>query len=411
MKTLKKISLGLVFALCAFTIIGPLIGNYASALGGAPNGSVTPPLWDYLHSNDYHFWMDPKFPAIINAQIPKDDDPSQNHYVFQRNSTTGGKWVYTTDGTTNSDLFCSPTSITTADLTKTLGSQSNVIANFKYVVPTIPNTSSDCNPSYKSDTISNLNIDITSNTSGTPGTGVQGAACNSGSDCTNGVCQKKDGDCSNTSSDTTGSCESGFVHAFSWIVCPSLSLIDGIINAAYGQVENQLCFNTGPTSSTGGVVCDTTDSLGDGVKTSWNIFKNIASALLVIVMLVMVISQAVGGGPFDAYTVRKMLPKLVAAVIIMQLSYVLLRYAIDLSNDAGKAIGQLIMAPFGGPENMNLGDMIGRAVSTAAGDKSSAGGFITQSGFDVFSSIAAVSIFYYAIPALPLFLFWYYGNY
>jgi hypothetical protein len=204
------------------------------------------------------------------------------------------------------------------------------------------------------------------------------------------------------SSNNTGSCESGFVSAFSWIVCPSLSLIDGIINAAYGQVENQLCFNTGPTSSTGGVVCDTTDSLGDGVKTSWNIFKNIASALLVIVMLVMVISQAIGGGPFDAYTVRKMLPKLVAAVIIMQLSYVLLRYAIDLSNDAGKAIGQLIMAPFGGPENMNLGDMIGRAASTAAGDKSSVGGFITQSGFDVFASIAAIGAFYYAIPALPL---------
>jgi hypothetical protein len=198
------------------------------------------------------------------------------------------------------------------------------------------------------------------------------------------------------SGSTTSTCESNFVSPFSWIVCPVLSLADSIIGSAYGQVEGQLCFNTGTNSSTGGVVCNGPNSLVDGVKSAWSIFKNIASALLVIVMLVMVFSQAIGGGPFDAYTVRKMLPKLVAAVILMQLSFLLLKFAIDISNDFGSAIGRLMMAPFGGPANMDLGKLIGNGVHVATG---STGG---QVAFDIFATIATIGAFVYAIPALPL---------
>jgi hypothetical protein len=199
---------------------------------------------------------------------------------------------------------------------------------------------------------------------------------------------------SNTGSGST--CDSNFVSSFSWIVCPLLGFTDNIIGAAYGQVEKQLCFNTGANSSTGGIVCKGPDSLVDGVKSSWSIFKNIASALLVIVMLAMVFSQAIGGGPFDPYTVRKMLPKLVAAVVLMQLSWLLLKFAIDLSNDIGSAIGALMMAPFGGPANMQLGKLIGNGVHVATGDA------VGQTAFDVFATLAAVGAFVYAIPALPL---------
>jgi hypothetical protein len=225
---------------------------------------------------------------------------------------------------------------------------------------------------------------------------LKGSACNSGGDCANGLCQKDNGDCSNDPPPTS-SCESNFVSPFAWVICPALDLADNIIQSVYGQVEGQLCFNTGKTSSTSGVVCQgQPNSLVDGVKGSWNIFKNIASALLVIAMLIMIISQAIGGGLFEAYTIRKMLPKLVAAVILMQLSFVLLKYAIDLSNDAGTAIGNIILAPFGGVDHMNLKDMVGNGVHIATG--SSPG----QAAFDVFATIAAIGGAIWAIPALPL---------
>ncbi|MBX4190714.1 MFS transporter [Candidatus Saccharibacteria bacterium] len=236
----------------------------------------------------------------------------------------------------------------------------------------------------------------------TAGNVSKGDPCSKGADCKDNICQKTDGDCS------TGTCESNFIHPFSWIVCPALGYTDQMIQGIYGQVEDMLCFNTGDSnliqtgtqSSTGGVVCEGPNSLVNGVKASWNIFKNIASALLVIVMLIMVISQAIGGGLFDAYTIRKMLPKLVAAVILMQLSFLLLKYAIDLSNDAGSAIGQIMMAPFGGVDNMNLGDMIGKGVHVATG---SSGG---QVAFNLFATVAAIGGAVYAIPALPLLAFY-----
>jgi hypothetical protein len=226
---------------------------------------------------------------------------------------------------------------------------------------------------------------------------LKGSVCTDGSDCVNGLCQKDNGDCTNNTASTVHSCESNFVSPFAWVVCPALDLADSIIQSVYGQVEGQLCFNTGKTSSTGGVVCQgQPNSLVDGVKGSWNIFKNIASALLVIALLIMIISQAMGGGLFEAYTIRKMLPKLVIAVILMQLSFVLLKYAIDLSNDAGTAIGNIILAPFGGVDHMNLKDMVGNGVHIATG--SSPG----QAAFDVFATIAAIGGAVWAIPALPL---------
>jgi hypothetical protein len=166
-----------------------------------------------------------------------------------------------------------------------------------------------------------------------------------------------------TANAPTTSCDANFNSPFAWIFCPALTIADDAANQFNSFVNDQLCFNTGPTSSTDGVVCQSSNNnLNAGVKNAWNIFKNIASALIVIVMLAMVFSQAIGGGPFDAYTVRKMLPKLVAAVIIMQLSWTLLKWLIDLSNDVGTAIANLMMAPFGGAANLSLDHIISQAL-------------------------------------------------
>lgn len=189
----------------------------------------------------------------------------------------------------------------------------------------------------------------------------KGGACNGGADCVDGQCTKDNGDCTNTQAPT---CESNFDSGFEWIICGGLKLADAAAGGFSNFVDDQLCFKTGPTSSTGGVICHGNDNLNDNVKTAWGIFKNIATALLVIVMLVMVISQAIGGGPFDAYTVRKMLPKLVVAVILMQISWVLFKWTIDLSNDLGKGIQNLMYAPFGGADNMQLDKLIGNAAQT-----------------------------------------------
>src|SRR3989344_1892269 len=92
-------------------------------------------------------------------------------------------------------------------------------------------------------------------------------------------------------------CESNFNSGFEWVFCPALKLAGGTANLLNDFVEGQLCVNTGASSTEGGTTCGGANIYGEntnkpsGVKQAWATFKNIATALLVILMLVMVISQ------------------------------------------------------------------------------------------------------------------------
>ncbi|HET6864207.1 MAG TPA: hypothetical protein VFH37_03360 [Candidatus Saccharimonadales bacterium] len=146
-------------------------------------------------------------------------------------------------------------------------------------------------------------------------------------------------------SDTASSCTNDAT--LSWIVCPVVNGLSKSADTMNSFVESQLNFSV-------------KENLSDSVHKAWTIFRTLTSIIIVIVMLVMVFSQAVGGGPFDAYTVRKLLPKLVAAIILMQISWPICIYIISLANDAGQAIGQLMAAPFGGPHALELGALLQR---------------------------------------------------
>lgn len=63
---------------------------------------------------------------------------------------------------------------------------------------------------------------------------------------------------------------------------------------------------------------------------------------------------------FSAYNIRKMLPKLVVAVIAIQLSWYLGKFVIDLSNDFGKGIADLMYAPFNPVDVSNIESSLGR---------------------------------------------------
>lgn len=181
---------------------------------------------------------------------------------------------------------------------------------------------------------------------GTPPTQDGGGGGGGGGGDTNG-----DGVVDEKDSEKPNSCEElGGDFGLSWVVCPILGGIDSVVNKLNNIIEGQLIFNT-------------EEDFGEGqeVKQAWSSVKNIATTLVVIAMLVMVISQAVSWGPFDAYTVRKMLPRLVVAVIVMQLSWELFSWTIELANDLGQGIAQILYKPFGGTENMSLKNLVGNS--------------------------------------------------
>jgi hypothetical protein len=128
-----------------------------------------------------------------------------------------------------------------------------------------------------------------------------------------------------------------------WAMCPMLMKTSDGANTLDNKITNQLHYDINGNLPN-----------GKGAYKAWAAIKNLVSALIVIVMLVMVISQAIGGGPFEAYTIKKMLPKLVAAIIFMQLSWFFCKWAIGIANDMGAGIGQILLAPFGGGSSMGF---------------------------------------------------------
>lgn len=96
-------------------------------------------------------------------------------------------------------------------------------------------------------------------------------------------------------------------------------------------------------------------------------FRNIGMALVLIAGLAMVISQALGLDFLDAYTVRKLLPKLGIALIGMALAWPLLKFAVGLTNDIGGMIYSLFLglAAKSGATGANVG--IGSGITTIIG--------------------------------------------
>ncbi|HVS78850.1 MAG TPA: MFS transporter [Candidatus Saccharimonadales bacterium] len=189
------------------------------------------------------------------------------------------------------------------------------------------------------------------------GTINAGDTCTSGADCVNGKCTQDNGDCSNQPNGS-GTCEvnaAGF--SLTWLLCPVLDAANGLASTLTSAFEGQLSFKVSDLSNNNGQA---------SVQTAWSLLRDLASAALVIVMLIMVISQAIGGGPFDAYTVRKMLPRLVAAIILMQISWALLGWIVDLFNDLGEGIKQIMYLPFQNADLDNFWSLLANAnVGTA----------------------------------------------
>jgi hypothetical protein len=195
-----------------------------------------------------------------------------------------------------------------------------------------------------------------------------------------------------SNSNNDNSCEANYTgpaHELTWLWCPLLRGIDSMFNTIYHTIQGQLSICTGPVSSTTGDKEDCNVLFTPGVEKSWTIFRDISTALLVIVMLIMVFGQAISAGPFDAYTVRKMLPRLAAAAILIQISWFLLLFFVDLSNDLGNGIQSLMLVPFGGAGKLAFDNQIanvgvGAGAVTLASAAVFTGAVLAFSGITIF---------------------------
>lgn len=137
---------------------------------------------------------------------------------------------------------------------------------------------------------------------------------------------------SNEQAEDNKSCEAQGA-AMGWILCPSVSLIDGTVNFLDTQIQRLLEVDEGKYNNI-------------ELKLAWSQFRNIAYIVLIPVMLVMVIGTALGFEIFSAYTVKKALPRMVFAIIFITLSWYICQFLIGFTNVIGYGVGGLVTRPF-----------------------------------------------------------------
>ncbi|MBQ3476147.1 type IV secretion system protein [Candidatus Saccharibacteria bacterium] len=111
--------------------------------------------------------------------------------------------------------------------------------------------------------------------------------------------------------------------ALGWFVCPIIEWLSTAAEDLYSFVEPMLQISpqlfSGETSN---------------VEQAWGTFRDIANVAFVILLLMVIISQITGVG-IDNYGIKKILPKMIVAAILINLSYIICLIFVDLSNILG----------------------------------------------------------------------------
>lgn len=131
-----------------------------------------------------------------------------------------------------------------------------------------------------------------------------------------------------------GTCANqGGALSLGWIVCPIMELAGSAAQDIYnGAVEPAL--RVEPKLFAGEK---------SNVEQAWEVFRNFANIIFIIIIMVVIFSQLTGVG-IDNYGIKKILPKLLVTFVLVNLSYYLCILAVDISNILGNAFQSMFKA-------------------------------------------------------------------
>ena len=162
--------------------------------------------------------------------------------------------------------------------------------------------------------------------------------------------------------DSNATCDTGG-DPLNWILCP-------VFNSAAGFADWLFANIVVPFLRTSPVSTDPADS----TFKIWSNFRIYGNIFLVIALLVVVFGQAIGGGVVDAYTAKKVLPRLLIAAILINLSIYIVAFLVDLTNIVGGSLGKILTQPLANagafnitPSGIGAGKIVGVSASVGMG--------------------------------------------
>lgn len=110
-----------------------------------------------------------------------------------------------------------------------------------------------------------------------------------------------------------------------WLICPIINLAGSGIDAMYGLINNFLIVKP--------IFADKESS----ILTIWQYFRDVTNIIFIIFFLVIIYSQITGIG-FNNYQIKRTLPRVVVAAILINLSFIICSLALDISNILGSSL-------------------------------------------------------------------------
>lgn len=127
---------------------------------------------------------------------------------------------------------------------------------------------------------------------------------------------------------TSTSCD---VQGIGWIICPVSNWLADGIDYMYSALQEFL--KTKPLETT---------NQNSGIYLAWVIMRNISNVAFIVAFLVIIYSQLTSIG-ISNYGIKKMIPRLVIAAVLVNLSFTFCAILLDLSNIAGYAFQDAFM--------------------------------------------------------------------
>lgn len=120
----------------------------------------------------------------------------------------------------------------------------------------------------------------------------------------------------------------GIKGGMGWVVCPVMQFLSDMVDTMYSFIQDQL------------EVPIKMFDMSSGTYTAWSVFRDYANIAFIIAFLFIVYSQVTSVG-ISNYGIKKMLPKLIIGAILVNTSFFISQFAVDLTNLLGRSIDQL----------------------------------------------------------------------
>jgi hypothetical protein len=168
-------------------------------------------------------------------------------------------------------------------------------------------------------------------------------------------------------------CDGG---SLTWIICPLITGASDAVDAAKGVLQSLL--HVSPLSTS------------DPTYAIWKNIRNFADIAFVLIFLVMIFGTTLG---LDNYTIKKTLPRLVTAAILVQLSFFLAGFVIDIGNILGGGMEALATGIGIGPPSFDFSHSLAAGtLLTAIGVGALGVGLIMLSFTAVIGAVIAILV-------------------